>query len=113
MQYSKVSDMKKLIVLMLYITFCITPVFAGGDHKDGVKMKDGKVWVKKDGKKTELLQEMTLSDGTKVLPNGTVTMSDGTVKNMKNGDMISMDGKWHTDKMKKDEKKADRDDKKM
>lgn len=103
--------MKRFIAFLVFLAFSFTylPVQAGdGDHKDGVKMKDGKVWMMKDGKKTEVKQEVTLTDGTKVNPNGTVIMADGSSKMMQNGDMISMDGKWHNRKMIKDEKKEDK-----
>lgn len=97
--------MKKLIALITFIAISFTylPSFAG-DHKDGVKMKDGKVWMMKEGKKMQVTQEVTLSDGSKVQPNGNVTMADGSTKMMQDGDMISMEGKWHNKKMMKDEK---------
>lgn len=107
--------MKKLIALMTFIAISILylPTYAGEDHKDGVKMKDGKVWMIKDGTKSEVKQEVTLTDGTKVQPSGSVTMADGSTKVMQNGDMISMDGKWHNKKMMKDEKREMKDDKAM
>jgi Domain of unknown function (DUF6799) len=36
--------------------------------------------------------EMTMSNGTKVAPDGTVTMKDGTLMHMKNGELMMMDG---------------------
>ena len=64
------------------------------DHpmmKDGVKMKDGKVWLMKDGNKTEVLTEVNLGT-TKVDSKGNVTFKDGTKTILKEGDHVRMDG---------------------
>jgi hypothetical protein len=68
---------------------------------DHIKMKDNKVWVIKNGEKTELTNSITLTDGTIVMKDGTVKAPDGTTTMMQNGDAIFMDGKWH--KSKKDQ----------
>lgn len=66
--------------------------------KDGVKMKEGKLWLIKNGEKTELTEDLTLSDGSVIMANGTVKLKDGTTKSLADGDFVGMDGKW----MKKD-----------
>ena len=55
-------------------------------------MKDGKVMMIKEGKSMPLDKELTLSNGSKVTVDGTVTMKDGTKMVMKDGDMMTMDG---------------------
>ncbi len=74
-----------------------------GDHKmkDCVMMKDGKVMVMKDGQKSELTDDMTLSNGTTVMKDGSVKTSDGKTMMLKDGDCVWMDGKMgKMDKMK-------------
>ncbi|HEY1084668.1 MAG TPA: DUF6799 domain-containing protein, partial [Prosthecobacter sp.] len=36
-----------------------------------IAMKDGKVWIMKDGETTELKETITLNDGTQVMKDGT------------------------------------------
>lgn len=105
--------MKKIILAALALNFLVAQADAQNkDKKDGVKMKNGKVWVVKDGNKTEATREVTLNDGSRVMTDGSVVMADGTVKKLGDGDMITMDGKW-VDKNKMDKKdKKDKDDQK-
>src|SRR5678810_532641 len=98
--------MKKIICLFFASTLCLA-VFSQEqktekmdkmgkkDHamKDCVMMKDGKVMVMKGGKNMSLEQDMTLSNGTTVMPDGTVKMKDGTTKMLKEDEYLSMDGK--------------------
>jgi hypothetical protein len=72
---------------------------------DGVMMKDGKMMMMMGGKATGPMdKEMTMSDGTKVKPDGSMMMKDGKMMKMKNGQMMMMDGKM-TDSGKAMEKK--------
>lgn len=91
--------MKKMIaaIIIIVMNMCLVQnVMAQDKDKkmmhDGVVMKDGKMWMKKDGERSEMTAEMTLNDGTKVMPNGSVTMPDGTARMLKDGEMITMDG---------------------
>lgn len=59
---------------------------------DGVMMKDGKVMVMKEGKTMMMDHDMTLTDGTKVMTDGTVMKKDGSKMMMKNGDAMDMSG---------------------
>src|SRR5437879_5131020 len=61
--------------------------------EDGLMMKDGKVWIMKQGKGTVLHKEMTLSNGTKVKADGSVVMKDGSQTALREGDHIHMDGR--------------------
>lgn len=68
--------------------------YAATDAMEGVIMQDGKVMLMKDGKATApLVEEMTMSDGGKVTPDGTVKTPDGKVHHMTEGQMMTMDGK--------------------
>lgn len=60
--------------------------------RDGVMMRDGKMWVIKDGKSTAMTAEMTMSNGTKVMTDGTYMTKDGKKMKMKNGESMRMDG---------------------
>ena len=71
--------------------------------KDCIKMKDGKMWVMKDGQTMEMTQDMTLSNGSKVMTNGSVMTKDGKTMMLKEGEGIGMNGKMMHDKMKKKE----------
>ena len=54
--------------------------------KDCVMMKDGKMMVMKDGKTMAMDKDMTMSNGTQVMTDGTVMKADGSKMMMKNGD---------------------------
>ena len=56
-----------------------------------VKMKEGKLWHTKDGKTTELTEEVTLGV-TKVKPDGTVVMKDGTTSKLKEENVVNKNG---------------------
>ena len=60
----------------------------------GVIKHDGKMMMMENGKPAGAMDhDMTMSDGTKVMTNGMVKMKDGTEKPMKDGQMMTMDGK--------------------
>jgi len=74
--------------------------------KDGVMMKDGKMWMMQGGKTTAMDKEMTMKNGCKVSTDGTCTMKDGKSMKMKNGDWMDMDGNMHMAKMEEKPKQA-------
>jgi hypothetical protein len=80
--------------------------FAQDKPKDGYMMKDGKVWQVKKGKKTQVTTDATLLNGTIITNNGNVTLPDGTVRTLKNGETIYTDGTW-SEKMNKDNMNKD------
>jgi hypothetical protein len=53
-----------------------------------VMMRDGKVMVRRNGETMPMEEELTIADGTKVMPNGQVLMNDGTARRMAEGEMI-------------------------
>ena len=74
------------------ISLAASPVSAAGT--EGCMMKDGKMMMMMDGKPTGAMDhEMTMSNGTKVMTDGTMMMKDGTKGHMKDGQMMTMDGK--------------------
>jgi hypothetical protein len=60
----------------------------------GVMRKDGQMMLMTDGKATGPMEhEMTMADGTRVMPDGTVKRQDGKEMHMQDGQMMLMDGK--------------------
>ncbi len=60
---------------------------------DGVMMSEGKMMVMTQGTPaTALDHEMTMSDGSRVEPDGTVKTSDGKEIHLVDGEIIMMDG---------------------
>ena len=89
---------------MLFLSIFAIALSFGVFAQDSTRivMKDGKMMVKKNGEKTQLTQDTTLSNGTSVMLNGTVKTSDGNTVILQNGDFVNMDGT--IGKMKKDRK---------
>jgi hypothetical protein len=77
-------------ILAAGLLAAITPLAAA--DKDGVVMKNGKLMSYKDGENTEVMEDVTLADGTKVTRTGDVTSADGTTWKLQEGDKISDDG---------------------
>ena len=64
--------------------------------KDGVMMKEGKVYMTQSGITSPLTQETSLVNGTKITADGTVTMTNGTTATLKEGDYMSLSGRLTT-----------------
>jgi hypothetical protein len=61
---------------------------------DGVMMQNGKMMMMKAGKAAgPMASDMTMSNGAKVMMDGTMIMKDGTRDQLKDGQMMMMDGK--------------------
>lgn len=56
-----------------------------------VKMKDGKIWLYKDGQQSELTKEVVLGETT-VSPNGEVVTKDGKQAKLKEGNIVNANG---------------------
>jgi hypothetical protein len=81
-----------VIGLCLSLSFLASPVFAA--EKDGVTMKDGKMWRLQDGKEVGRMdRETTMANGTKVMMNGKVLMKDGKEGQLQEGQIMMLDGK--------------------
>jgi hypothetical protein len=59
-------------------------------------MKGGTMMVQRNGELKPMDLAMTLSNGTKVAMDGTVTMPDGTMRRLMDGEAINMDGEFTT-----------------
>lgn len=62
-----------------------------------IMMKDGKMWVIKDGVATQMANDTIMKNGTKVMMNGKM-MQDGKEVDLRNGDSLDMEGKMMTQK---------------
>ena len=60
---------------------------------DYCMMKDGKMTMVKNGKPMPMTKDMTMSDGSMCLTDGTCKMKDGTTMKMKEGQCMMMNGK--------------------
>ena len=77
------------IAALMSVSFLAARVEAA----EGIMMKDGKMMMMKDGKATGPMDhEMSMTDGCKVMPDGTMKMKDGKEMHMKEGQMMMMDG---------------------
>lgn len=64
----------------------------GGMKRECLMMKDGQMMVMKKGECKAMMEDVTLTDGTKVMKNGAVTKTDGQTIMLKDGEMVSMNG---------------------
>ena len=88
--------MKNLFVLFAALLITVgASAQADKKMKDGVMMKDGKMWIMKAGTTTEMKADMTMKNGTKITPKGEMTPKGGKPTMMKNGDWVDMDGYLH------------------
>lgn len=62
------------------------------EMKDCVMMENGKMMQMTAGKTAPLSTDLSLSDGSIVMPNGTLKKKDGSTVALKNGDCVMMDG---------------------
>ncbi|OWP64595.1 hypothetical protein CDA63_02220 [Hymenobacter amundsenii] len=68
----------------------------GATMKDGFLMKDGKVMATRNAQTSAVGREEALVNGTKVQPDGTVMMADGTTVRLAEGDYMSLTGRLTT-----------------
>lgn len=61
-------------------------------REDMITMRDGKVMQMRNGNLQPIEGEMTLSDGTRVMPNGQIVMANGTARRLAEGETMNMDG---------------------
>jgi hypothetical protein len=74
---------------------------AGTHHmKDCVMMENGKMTVMKSGKTMDMDQDVTMTNGTVVMKDGTVKTKAGKTMMLKDGDCVMMNGSVTHAKMK-------------
>lgn len=87
--------MKTLTFLIAACTLTYSAVAGNptNDHSDKycAKTKNGKLTIMHEGK--ELTSETTLSNGTRVSMDGTVTKADGSTMMLKEGECLDLEGK--------------------
>jgi Domain of unknown function (DUF6799) len=106
--------MKKLLVLFAVLTIGTvsfaqdSSIIKKHNHSmmkhnmsDCVMMKDGKMMMMKNGKMMAMDKDMTMSDGSVCMMDGTCKMKNGKTMMMKNGDTCYMSGKMRKMKMDK------------
>ncbi|KAA9332984.1 hypothetical protein F0P96_08340 [Hymenobacter busanensis] len=76
------------------------PVVKNAGVRDGVMMVDGKVMLTENGHTNQLAEPRTLTNGTKIAADGTVTKADGSTVTLVNGDYMSLSGRLTTAAMK-------------
>jgi hypothetical protein len=59
---------------------------------EGASIKDGKVWISKDGASTLVEAPADFGDGLKANPDGTVTLKDGSSIALKEGELVTPGG---------------------
>jgi hypothetical protein len=87
----------------------IAGTMGSDDHmgdKYCAKMKDGKMVVMKGD--TEVMNDVTLANGTKIKKDGTVIKKDGSMMVLKEGECVDKDGKMPEMKSKTKEKKGEK-----
>jgi hypothetical protein len=92
---------KKITIIIAAALFAINTFAIGmGEHPEKycARMKDGKKVVMHRGE--VITSEATLKNGTKIKPDGTVTMSDGSTMTLKDGECIDKDGGMMMEKKK-------------
>jgi len=78
--------------LFLSVSFLAAPAMAV--EKDGVMMKEGKMWRWQDGKEIGRMdRETTMTNGTRVLMSGKMLTKDGKEMQLQEGQMVMLDGK--------------------
>jgi hypothetical protein len=62
--------------------------------KDTVTLRDGKVWVQKDGSRFEVAyrRSLMMNDGTKVFGDGTIVMRNGQTRHLAEGEILTVEG---------------------
>jgi hypothetical protein len=103
--------MKKLMILCIVSAFCYSALCQGNSmskksdmnisftnkmDKEYVTMKNGLALHVKDGNTTTLSSPFKLNNGGLVMPDGTIQLSDGTTKKLKEGEYIDIDGQMGT-----------------
>ncbi|MDQ2692578.1 MAG: hypothetical protein M3Y68_11135 [Chloroflexota bacterium] len=59
---------------------------------DMIVMQDGQVMIMQNGELVPMLEGMTTLDGSRVLPDGTLRMADGTTRTMEEGETMTIAG---------------------
>lgn len=102
--------MKSLILSMVAIVFAFAASAQVSTHSQDTiptkekqvlyLMKDSKMWIVSEGKKTEMSEDVTLSNGTIVKTDGTIQGEAGEIAKLKENQFIDAEGtigEWKDD----------------
>ena len=83
-----------LAVVGLFLSLSFLASSGMAAEKDGVTMKEGKMWRMQDGKEVARMDhQLTMSNGTKVMMNGKIMTKDGQQSQLEEGQVMMLDGK--------------------
>jgi len=96
--------MKKLIGVLI-VSLISFGAFSQGTSsktitKDYFFMKDGKMMATKNGESVEMTNNVHLINGSTLKTDGTIEMSDGSTRTLKEGETVDLDGKISKPKKK-------------
>lgn len=81
-----------VVGLALSLSFLAVPAMA--EERDGVVMRDGKMWRVQDGKEIARMdRETTMMNGVRVMMNGKMMTKDGKEMQLQEGQMVMLNGK--------------------
>ncbi|NOS80491.1 MAG: hypothetical protein E8D46_11725 [Nitrospira sp.] len=81
-----------VVGLALSLSFLAVPAMA--EEKDGVTMKEGKMWRLQDGKEIGRMdRETTMMNGARVMMNGKMVTKDGKEMQLQEGQTVWLNGK--------------------
>jgi len=84
-----------LLALIMSTLFAATTTVSAQSHPPTIyiMMKDGKLTEVINGKKDPVSQDITLTNGTTIHPDGNIDDKDGNKKKLNEGEYMTMDGK--------------------
>lgn len=74
------------------------------NHHEYYYMKDGKMMMDKNGQRSEVMQDVTLKNGTVIKSTGEVDWTNGKSETLKEGERVDMYGKIHNTSMNENRK---------
>ena len=88
----KIFPISARIVAAILMLLAFAPALTAGEG-DGVTMRNGLMMMMKHGKAAMPMDEpVTMTNGTVVAPDGTITLKGGREFRMHNGEVMTMDG---------------------
>lgn len=96
-----------LLILAIIVSFSVSAQMDtthrmhqnGNKNYNGYVYKNGKLMNMQNGNQTEVTEDATLQNGTKISSTGTVTWPNGKTQTLKEGDRIDMNGMVHSNNM--------------
>ena len=70
----------------------LTTQISANQAKDGYLMKEGVMYVVKNGEASEMTEDVTLENGTVITKDGKVTPKDGETVTLQDGQYVDLEG---------------------